>query len=138
MHHARGVGRAQRRGDLHGEIERLAKRDGTSRQALAQRLAFHELHRDELLSVRRFAECVDGADVRVIEGGGRTSLLLEAGDSGRVLGQVRGQHLEGDLPVELAVAGQPHFPHAAFAQRSDNFIRVQLRPRTDRHTTARV
>ena len=64
--------------------------------------------------------------------------MLEASDPGRVLSQVRWQNLEGDLPVELAVTGEPHFAHAAPAEAGDDFIRVQLRPRTDGHRTARV
>ena len=90
MHHARGVGGTQRGGDLHGEIERFTSRDGMSRQALAQRLTLHELHRDELLSVGGFTEGVNGADVRMIERRRGTGFLLEAGDTRRVLREVPG------------------------------------------------
>ena len=69
----------------------------------------------------------------MIEGGGGARLLLEAGYTGRVLRQARGENFEGDLSVEVAVTSQPHFAHTAAAQRGDNFIRVQPCAGTDRH-----
>ena len=75
-----------------------ASRIGSRRtaQSLPQRLALDVLHRDELLAVRRFAERVDGADVRMIERGGGTRLLPEPRDAVRVSRQVRAQNLERD------------------------------------------
>jgi hypothetical protein len=138
VHDTCGVRSAQGSSDLHGEIERLAPPDGPSCQALSQRFALHELHRDKLLAVGCFAECVNRADVRMVQSGDGARLLLEAGDAGRVLRQIGRKNLERDLPLELEITGEPDLAHAAASEKSDNLERVQPRPGTDRHTTARV
>jgi hypothetical protein len=94
VHDTCGVRSAQGSSDLQGEIERLAPPDGPSCQALSQRFALHELHRDKLLAVGCFAECVNRADVRMVQSGGGARLLLEAGDAGRVLRQIGRKNLE--------------------------------------------
>jgi hypothetical protein len=90
MHDTRGVRRHQRGGDLDSDIEDLAQHDMATSEGLSQRLTLDVLHRDELLAVSRFTECIDGADVWMIEGGGGARLLLEAGHAGRILRQFSG------------------------------------------------
>jgi hypothetical protein len=51
------------------------------------------------------AEVVDREDVGVRERGDRLGLALEAGERVGVRGQLRREDLDGDVPVELRVAG---------------------------------
>jgi hypothetical protein len=37
----------------------------------------------------------------------------------RIVGEVRGQHLQGDHPVDCGVECSPHFAHAAAAKQVD-------------------
>ena len=76
-------------------------------------------HRDEELALFGLADLVDGADVFVVERGGRLSFPDEA-RVGLVVGaQVRRQKLQRDGAVELRVAGfvdHAHAPATEFLQ----------------------
>ena len=55
--------------------------DGSDRPiAVLQRRAFHEFHRNKRLAVV-FADFVDGANIRMIQGGSRLGFALEAAQS---------------------------------------------------------
>jgi len=53
-------------GDRDSDVEDLAPHDMTTSEGPSQRLTLDVLHRDELLAVSRFTNCVNGADVRMI------------------------------------------------------------------------
>ena len=63
--------------NLDPEIERDFERERPVVDAVLQRLAVEELHRDERLALG-LADVVDRADVRVVERRGRARLALEA------------------------------------------------------------
>ena len=58
----------------------------------------------------------DGADARVAERTGRTSLDAESLEGGLVAGRFRRQELEGDLATQPPVLGEIDHAHAAGAQ----------------------
>ena len=76
-----GVRGAQRGSNLDRDVECLADRQPCRGEPLPERLALDVLHRDVVLAVAGLAERVDRADVRVIEGGCGSRLLLEALDA---------------------------------------------------------
>lgn len=57
-------------------------------------------------------------DVRVVQAGGSVGLAAESPLEGRVLGDVRGQHLEGYGAVGSGVVGPPDLTHAAAAEQT--------------------
>src|SRR2546427_6570451 len=77
----------------------------------SQRLTLDQLHDDEM-SRLRFANLVDGDDVRMIEGGGGTGFPGEALDDGWIVRVAIGQNLQRDIAVEPQVVGAVDFAHA--------------------------
>ena len=70
----RGVERID---DAAHQIERLAHPERTAPQPRRQRFAFDVLHDDEVAAAGVGADLVDGADVRMVEGGGRLRLAQQ-------------------------------------------------------------
>ena len=77
--------------------------------------SIHELHGQEVLA-SVLPDVVHRDDVRVIELGGGAGLLAEAIDEGRVAGELRRQHLDGDLAVEARLGGAEDAAHRAATQ----------------------
>ena len=119
------VGRGEALGDLRGVVDRLAHRQRRASDALAQRLALEQLGDHERRAVVS-AEIVDREDVRVVELAGGARLLLEATQPVGVLGEGRGQDLEGDLATDARVARAIHLAHAADAERPRHFVGSDL------------
>ena len=88
-------------------------RPGPTRRG--ERFASNEGHGQEVGAVD-LADVVDGADVGVLEGGGRLGLADEPGGGGRAVAGQAGD-LEGDRAVEDCVVGQVDGPHAAGPER---------------------
>ena len=61
--------------------------------------AIEKLHHDERLSIL-VADVMNGADVWMVEGGGSERFALEALQRLRILSQVRGEKLQGYVPVQ--------------------------------------
>ncbi len=74
------------------------------------------LHDDEEQAVDA-AEVEDANDVRMVELGQGPGLAVEALGEGGVRAHRCGQHLDGDLPVQRGLLGQPDFAHAAAADQ---------------------
>ncbi len=99
-------------------MARLSSRlrlERTEGDAVLQRRAFQELHRDEGL-VFVLADFVNGADVGMIESGGRAGFAPEAFESLRVVGKLVGKELQGDEASELRVFSFVNHAHPAAAQ----------------------
>lgn len=91
------------------------------RKKLCQRLALDELHRDEVRPVRLLnRENLD--DIRMIQGSDGFCFALKAGAAFFVLGQLIGEDLEGDLPVQLGVFGQIDIAHTAGANLLQDIV----------------
>ena len=68
------------------------------------------------------ADFVDGADVGMVQGGGRTGLAPEALQSLRVLRDLVGKELEGDKATERGVLGLVNHAHPAAAELLDDAV----------------
>ena len=90
MHDAGGVSGGERARGLNADLQHLG--EGTRRLSglRVQRFAFDEFGGDETRAMR-FADLVDGDDVRVIQRGGGTRFLFEAPEAIAILGEPRGQ-----------------------------------------------
>jgi hypothetical protein len=104
-----------------GDLEQPSLPEGAGLQQLAQGLALDQLHDDERAAGPP-PDLVDGDDVGVVEGRGRTRLVLEAGEAssiGRYLGR---ELLDGDVPSELRIARAVDLAHAAGPEEADDLI----------------
>ena len=83
-----------------------------------QRGTLHEFHGDKHLIVF-FANFVDGANVRVVQCGGRTGFPAKTFESLRVSGQFVWKKFERDKTAERGVFGLVDDAHAATAELFD-------------------
>ena len=95
---------AQRVGDLDGVLQRLRKRNRTFAQPLGQRLAFEELHHEEVHALVR-ADVVYRADVGMVERGDGSRFMLEPTTALGISGDFRRQDLDCYGPAKARVAG---------------------------------
>ena len=58
---------------------------------------------------------------------------LEPGKGARILGERPGDHLDGDVAIELGVAGPIHLPHPAAANQRQDFVGAESRAGSKRH-----
>ena len=135
MHDALGVRRPECLGDLERQLEASLERRCT---ALGDRLAQGRSTLEVLLhhevDAVLVADVVYRGDVRMVQRGGRTRLLLEPRETLRVAGELGRQHLDRHLTAEPVVLGQVHLTHTAFADLLDNLVRTQ---RASFHLTPR-
>src|SRR5471032_2285811 len=105
----------------HGECDVNEDRDlhRAASEPLLERLAFEQLHRDERWIG---ADIVDGADIRVVERGGRPRFPLETIKRLRRRGDSVRQNFDGHHPLETRVRGPIHFAHPAGTERADDFV----------------
>ncbi len=69
---------SQRFGNLNGDVEHIAEFQGMALQALAQRYAFHVLHRDEWTTIVGLTNLMDHANVRMTQPRCSARFLCEA------------------------------------------------------------
>ena len=93
---------------------------GVPLDVLAQRLPLDQLHGDEDDAIH-LVDLVDGCDIGVVDGGRRAGLTHEAKTPLLVGNQVRGQHLQRHLTLQLRVLGAVDDPHAALADPVEDF-----------------
>jgi len=89
--------------------------------ALFERLAHEQLHRDEVPAFV-FVDVVDNTDVRMIQGRSRLSFSLEPLQRLAVPGQRFWEELQGNRALEPGVLGLVDHPHTALAQLFDDLI----------------
>ena len=88
---------------------------------MLERLALHPLHHEEGLPVVD-ACVVHGADVRMVEGGGRAGLALEAIQGIRGLCCVLRQELHGNAAAALRVFRLIDDSHSSTAKLRQNLV----------------
>jgi len=114
MHDPSRMRRRQAVGDLHGQIEQLARAvNGRNRRAV------HKLHHQVAWGFRRCSDIVDLADVGMIQSRHRARLAFES------LRKSRLRHFDGDDAIEARVAGLEDFAHATRPDGRDDFVRPQ-------------
>ncbi len=118
MDDAGGVGGGERRGELAGDGGRRGHGKAPVRlaiQELGQGRALVERHGQKAHAFV-LADLVDGADVRVVEGGGGLGLAAEADLVRGAHGAPMMKELDRHLAAQLDVRGEVDDSHAASAQ----------------------
>jgi hypothetical protein len=88
-------------GDRSGDLRRQPQ-SFLGRYRSAERVTVQILHDHEVNAIV-IADVVQGADVRMIQPGDRTSFLLQALACLRIIGHVRGQDLDRDRTIDPGV-----------------------------------
>ncbi len=111
MDQASGVSGVQRPSDAIDHRQRVVERQRRLIDESSEIRAGDVPHRDEQVAVV-LARVVDGEDVRFVERGRELGFAHESVPEPLVVGELGGEHLEGDLPLESLVLGEVHDPHA--------------------------
>ena len=74
------------------------------------------------MAVLELADVMDGADIRVVQGGRRLSFTLKAAQGLRVFGDVVRKELEGNETMQAGVLGLVHNAHAAPTEFLDDAV----------------
>ena len=122
-------------GEAGGDVEESLERHAAFGYRPVERLAFDELHREEVDAVR-LLDRVHAHDAGVVEGRESLGLALEALQALRVRGHLGRQHLEGDLAPELRVGGAVDLPHPAGADRGGDAVVRERAADHSRHSGA--
>ena len=123
MDDALGVRRAQRLGHFLGHADDLVVLDGAVDDAVAQGLAFEQLHHQVGVAVL-LADVEDGADIGMVErgrGAGFTQKALAHAGHGELVVQ----QLDGDFAMQASVPRLVDVAHAAAAQPRLNLVRSE-------------
>ncbi len=126
----------ERGGDLRRDVDRLVDGETPRREARAERLAGHELHRD-VVRVLGGADLVDDRYVRMAERGSGARFLDEPQDPRALQGDFLGEDLERDGAVEVDVAREEDLSHAARSESGLDLIAAEARSRLHLHTLDR-
>ena len=121
VHDAALVGGMQGVGERDRQLEEALEREPAAGNGGRQALTLHVLHGEERHAVG-LVDRVDLHDVRVVQGGHRHRLALEASETRLVPGQRVGQELDGDRPVEGRVDRLPDDTHPAGPDLLDESI----------------
>ena len=106
---------------LNSQLQHFLKRQRLAGNAVLQRRAVHEFHRNERLTVV-FADFVDGADIWMVQGGGRLGLAVEAAQRLRVWSETVREELQGNEAVELGVLSLVDDAHPATPELFNNAV----------------
>jgi hypothetical protein len=118
------VGRRQTIGDLRHYLHRLALRE----MGVVERFALHDLGHHVVV-----ANIKNTQNIGMIQSGHRAGFFFESMAARRVMRNIRGQHLHGDIAVQTRIASAVNLAHTSGADRSDNLVRTQARGTGERH-----
>ena len=121
MNDALGVRGIEGIGHFGSECEQEIGFEGPSVDALLQRHAIEMFHGNERLAIL-FADVVDGANVRVIQGRGGLRFALETGQGLGIAGNVLRQKLERDEAMKASVLSLVDDTHATAAEFFENAV----------------
>ena len=124
MNNAVFVRLAEAAGDPRCNVEDRSCLERTLGNSLLQTLAVVVRHTDEDETILHLADLMDGADVRMIKGGGRLCFLQESLLRRLVAHKVGDEELQGNCPLQRNVFRLVHHPHAAAA---DSFADEEVR-----------
>jgi RNA polymerase sigma-70 factor (ECF subfamily) len=110
--------------DLAHDANRVFHFERATSESFAQRLARHEFHRDENVTVD-LTDLVDGDEVGMADRGCGACFAEETSAATVVGLELRGKHFEGDGPAEALVLGAVDHPHAAPADPFDDAERSE-------------
>jgi hypothetical protein len=101
-------------------------------EPLAERLAFDQLHHEQMAAVAHL-QTVQRGDTRVIQCGERFRLAFEACDAIRVVGQMIREYFDRHIAAELRVPRAIDLAHAARAERGEDLVRAKASADGQRH-----
>src|SRR6266849_10276114 len=90
-----------------------------TRNAMLERLPLEKLHDNKTLAIV-LVDVIDGADVWVIQGRGRSRFALKALNGWMIFGKPLGKKFQANVAAETNVLGLIHDPHAAATQLFQN------------------
>jgi hypothetical protein len=114
----------QRVGNLDGILQGRGEPQPFAVYQVIEGLSGDVLHCDEVRAVNMI-NVMNGDDVRVIQGRGSLGFLNEAPLAIGVGDSFCRQHLDGDVAVEMGVAGPLNDTHAAFAESLSDLIMAE-------------
>jgi hypothetical protein len=121
VHDSRSMRVIQSVGYLDAVAQHLLGRKPAPGNHLTECAARDVLHRDEVLPLG-LADFVDGADVGVVDGGGRARLLQQLVPRLGIVGESPTEELDGDRPLQLSVEGAIDLTHAAGTDLLDDRV----------------
>ncbi len=132
MDDAAFVRSAERLGHLHRQLELWIDREAAAWDQFSERPAIDQLHRDHEPALDVLG-LVDRYDVRVAECGDCLRFAAESLAPARVGGEIVGDDLERDEPVEARISGLVHLAHVACADQGDDLVGSHRCSRTKGH-----
>jgi hypothetical protein len=121
MDDSRGMCRLKSVGNLDGDGQKNVRFHGTPRHSVFQCQPVQKLHGDERLA-RVLSNLVNGADVGMIQRGGRAGFPAEAFQCLRVLCPVFGKEFQRREAAEFRVFRLVHHAHPATAKLLDDAV----------------
>src|ERR1700693_292754 len=115
------VGSIERVGDVDTEIEEQFQIQGAARDAVLQRFAVKTFHGDVGLPIF-LANFVNGADVGMIQRGGRSRLAAKSLERLVVFSHFFGKKFQRDVPAEVSILGFVHDTHTTAAELFDDAV----------------
>ena len=124
----------QRLGDLSGDGERFVDFERALRNAVRECRSVDELHHQRM-DVGGVIEPVDLGNVGVTDGGENLRFTPEPRQAFGIRRKEVGQHLDGDITVQLGVAGAKHLAHPARAESGQDLVGTELRATGQGHSS---
>src|SRR5262245_61077264 len=136
MHEAAGVCGGEAVEQLQDDLARARPEERTAVEQRAQRVAFEEFG-DEIRRLTN-GHIKDGEDVRMGEGGDRTSFLFEPTTPGGIPSDRLGQHLNRHIATEPWIPRSIDFAHPARAKGGLNLVWAEASAGGKRHERLRM
>jgi hypothetical protein len=127
----------ERSSDAIDDLERVIDRKWGLVDQLSKISSLDVPHRDEQAAVL-LTGVVDRKHVRLVERGGELGFADEAFPEPLVFGELGGEHLEGDLPLESLVLGEVHDTHATPPEGAFDAVASELGSRCQVHRGRRL
>ena len=119
MNNANGVGSVQSIGNLHAQIEHGLSLQRFRCNSVLQRHTIQKFHDYEWLPIV-LADFMDRADIRMVQGRGRSRFAPKSFERLRIMGDIFGQEFERDEAPKLSVFCFVHNTHTAATQFFDD------------------
>ena len=116
-----GMSGIKRVRDLDSQIEHCLDFQRLAIDPMPEGLTFEQFHRDEG-SPLGVIDFVDGADVRVVQGGRSFGLALKTAEGLCVVGEFVGKELQGNVATELEVFCLVHDTHPPAADLAEDAV----------------
>ena len=137
VHDVLFVGSHQASDDLPGDLQGLRDSHLRTFHAFAERFTFQQLHYSEGHTILG-SNVVDREDVRVRESCDASGFPFESGMRLGILGEMVGEDLDGDVPVEPCVSGTIHLTHSTGAQQLADRIWAEIRAFLEFHISVQL